>query len=119
CQSLDTHDDLTIHSYRSASIGSTFVARLAGNQLARTATITNNTETPRNVSGSVGVTPKSRLDRSRVAANAPALPAAAPVTASFTPWRITIDSTSWCCAPNATRTPISRVRCTTANDSTP
>src|SRR6266496_3530201 len=107
------------HSHLNAFIGSTRVARLAGNQLAKTATNTNNAETTRNVSGSLGVTPKSRLERRRVTANAPAIPKAAPVEASFTPWRMTSNSTWRRGAPNATRTPISRVRCTTANDSTP
>ena len=55
---LIRHSDFVIrHSYLSASIGSTFVARLAGSQLARTATRTSNNTTLMNVTGSVGVTP--------------------------------------------------------------
>ena len=52
-------------------IGSTRVARRAGNQLAPSATSTSSATTPTNVSGSRGATPYSRLAASCVAPRAP------------------------------------------------
>ena len=46
-----------LHSYLSATIGSTFAARLAGMRQAASATATSSSETHANVTGSVGVTP--------------------------------------------------------------
>ena len=51
--------------------------------------------------------------------DAPTRPMTEPHRTSFNPLPITRESRSDRRAPKATRTPISRVRCTTANDSTP
>src|SRR5713226_9065853 len=57
------------HSYRSATNGSTLVARRAGIKQATRATETNNRATQPNVNGSVGVTPYRRLVSNRVIAH--------------------------------------------------
>src|SRR5438093_312843 len=62
------------HSYLSASIGSTRVARLAGSQHASNATRTNATATAARVSRSPGLTSNSRLVRKRDETKAPASP---------------------------------------------
>ena len=63
-----------------------------------------------NVSGSVGLTPYSRLDNERVSASAPAMPMATPISVSLVPSPITVLKTSPFCAPSAMRIPISRTR---------
>jgi exosortase K len=107
------------YSCRRATIGSTFAARRAGSQLANTVTSSSNKDTPMNADGSVAVTPYSKLETNRVTATAAINPSAKPRTVSLTPWPMTRESTSRLCAPRATRTPISRVRWMTENDSTP
>src|SRR2546425_1201078 len=50
------HLDFDIrHSYLSDSMGSTLAARRAGSQLARIATPASNSDTPANVTGSIGL----------------------------------------------------------------
>src|SRR5215472_4582005 len=72
-----------LHSYLSATIGSTRMARCAGTYAAATATRIRNTATPRNVTGSCVPTPKSRLVKRRATTNAPASPMATPTTVSL------------------------------------
>jgi len=55
----------------------------------------------------------------RVAKNAPMMPIATPAVASATPSRNTSRRTSRRCAPSATRTPISWLRCVTEYEITP
>lgn len=50
------------HCWRKATMGSIFMARRAGKQQAATATAISEDDTTIRVSGSVGVTPKSRLE---------------------------------------------------------
>jgi len=52
---------VTRHSYRSAIIGSTFVARCAGSQQASNATTVSNSAITMNVNGSVALTPNNRV----------------------------------------------------------
>src|SRR5437016_6334824 len=59
------------HSYRKATMGSTFVARLTGTRVAATTSNITNTTTDKNVAGSFGVTSKSRLLSTRVKTIAP------------------------------------------------
>src|SRR5438876_1113001 len=107
------------HSYLRATIGSTCAARRAGSQQASRATPANTAATPAKVSGSVALTPNSRLVITRVSINAPATPASTPAPTTPIPWLTTIRSTSWARAPSAMRRPISRVRCATECASTP
>lgn len=72
-----------------------------------------------NVTRSVGLTPYSKPDKTRVNAKEPANSIATPATASLIPCPITILSTSGTRAPNAMRRPISRDRCVTEYDITP
>src|SRR6185503_14250410 len=106
-------------SYRSASIGSTFVARRAGTKLAARATPVSNTETATKVSGSVALTPNNNVDITRVTAIAPATPTATPISASVSAFPTTLLNTSPGRAPNAILMPISRVRWVTRYDVTP
>src|SRR5262249_54048771 len=53
------------HSYRNATIGSTFMARRAGNQADAAATRASRAGTTRNVEGLPGETPNSRPCRYR------------------------------------------------------
>ena len=76
----------------------------------------------REVAGSVAFTPKSRLEKpviSLARAMAAATPMTTPAPASVIPCLTTSRSTSEVCAPRARRTPISRLRCSTAYDITP
>ena len=70
-------------------------------------------------SGSVGATPKScdRINRDRAIASTN--PTDAPTNTSRTPWRAIMPTTDARLAPNAILTPISRVRCPTANAISP
>src|SRR5215510_13331398 len=61
-------------SIRSATIGSTFVARRAGNQQARNATNINSDTIAKKVAGSAGLTPNSNVFSIRVSANAAPAP---------------------------------------------
>src|SRR5262245_33813774 len=91
------------HSLRSATIGSTFVARRAGIQHASKATVTSNSAIRPNVAGSVGVTPKSKVDINRVSAMAATRPAATPISVKSIPCPIINRSTSRRPAPSAIR----------------
>ena len=66
------------HSARSATSGSTFVARRAGTQLAIPATQSNAAATAANVSGSVGVTPYSTPCITLVSTSAAPIPTTTP-----------------------------------------
>src|SRR5262245_53387247 len=55
-----------VHSFLSATAGSTFDARRAGNQTPTKATAASNKGTVANTSGSRGVTPNSKLAITRV-----------------------------------------------------
>ncbi len=67
-----------------------------------------------NVSGSVGLTPRSSFCSSRVATRAPARPSAMPTAVNVRPCRRTRANTPPRPQPRAIRIPISRVRCPTA-----
>src|SRR5215510_10008840 len=101
------------HSTLSDTNGSRLAPRRAGIQQASSATMISTAAITMNVSGSVALTPNSKVFSNRVNANAPANPSKAPMSASFIPSPITRRSTSLLCAPIAIRTPISRVRCVT------
>ena len=88
------------YSYLSATIGSTFVARLAGTQHASKATNASSNAIPTNVHGFVALTPKSRFFIVRVNANEETIPNATPTNASFIPFPITIRKTFPLCAPS-------------------
>src|SRR5262245_4417065 len=107
------------HSLRSATSGSTRVARSAGIQHASSATSVSDNVITTNVNGSVALTPKSSVFIKRVSASAPPNPSSAPPPASFIPCPMTSFSTSPACAPKAIRTPNSLVRLTTLSDITP
>src|SRR5687768_11937920 len=119
-----------LHSYLSATNGSIFVARRAGKKHARMATTANKIGATINVIGSSAFTPNSNgvlpgptSDReaptTRVRANAPNKPSDIPVRTSKEDRRRTNHMTSRRKAPNAIRTPISRVRWTTPHEMTP
>ncbi len=99
-------------------MGSMPAARRAGTQQARSATATSRQETLTNVSGSVGLTSKTRAI-TRVRASAATTPMPTPASASRIPCRSTSRST--CCfgAPKATRIPSSFVRLATDSETTP
>src|SRR5262249_50595598 len=102
---------LSLHSpHRTATSGSTFVARRAGIQQASNATNVSSSAITTNVSGSVALTPYSKLFIRRVAASAASKPIITPANASFSPCPTTSFKTSADCAPRAIRMPISRVR---------
>src|SRR5262249_7741289 len=67
------------HSHRSATSGSTFVARRAGIQQATSATRTSDTAVAPNVEGSVALTPNSSVDIKRVNAKAATNPVIMPI----------------------------------------
>ncbi len=70
-------------------IGATVAARRAGMKLATNATTPNATPSSANVSGSVALTPKSRLAITRVKPNAATRPMAIPAPTTITAWPIT------------------------------
>ena len=104
------HQRAAGHSWRSARIGSTLVARSAGIRLASTATTMRNSAAPTMLTGSAGRTWYSRGAISGAAARAMAIPTAIPDIASNKPRLMTIRSTPRGSAPSAMRMPISRVR---------
>src|SRR5581483_3762753 len=83
-----------------------------------TITAVNATAAP-NEATSCGVTPASSASMLRPATYASATPTASPTTPRRIAPVTTMATTSRGCAPSATRTPISCVRCDTANDSRP
>src|ERR1022692_636995 len=107
------------YSWRSATAGSTRLARQAGAAQAAKATTASTSGAARNVTGSAGFTPYSSAASKWVSAAAPANPMAMPVSAIRRPLPATIRSTSAERAPSAMRMPNSRVRRLTENASTP
>src|SRR5271163_1585290 len=69
-----------LHSCRSATIGSTFVARRAGTYPARAPTRSNNAATASRVTGSCGEIPNSKLAIKRAANQANAVPRKIPAS---------------------------------------
>src|SRR5215471_7350835 len=107
---------LHISSYSQwrTTIGSTFIARLAGIQHASSMENVSNKAITMNVSGSVALKPKSRSFINLVKTNAPTRPITTPISANDIPCSMINLSTSAARAPSAIRIPISRVRCVTA-----
>ena len=92
---------------------------MEGTSPAINAVPTSNSPAATNVATSVGSTPYSCADRNRPSHHASGTPSASPTTAIQSASRITSQPTSRPRAPNATRTPISRVRRDTTYDITP
>ena len=88
-------------------------ARRAGTYDAASAITATSSVIPANVHGSPGLTPYSIVSSRRVATTAATVPMTSPSTASRNPPLTTRRVTALASAPNATRTPISRVRCVT------
>ena len=107
------------YSSRSATIGSTLLARHAGTTVAANATSASNAGTLRKVAMSLVLTPNNRLAITRVRATAPIKPAKMPISASCIPCRTTSPRIFSRRAPSATRIPISRVLWVTRYDITP
>src|SRR5882724_12655429 len=105
-----------VHPSRSATIGSTFVARRAGTQQASKATPAKRAATMKNASGSNWLMSTNTLASSPDIAAPPPRPRATPIAISFDPCRKKSEITSLLCAPSASRIPISRVRRLTTND---
>ena len=101
------------HSNRSAEIGSTRVAFLAGTQTATSATAHKTIGVRMKAIGSHFFTPNRNPVRNFVSQNAPAIPITSPIPANSIPWRITMLRMFEACAPRAMRTPSSWVRCWT------
>src|SRR5262249_27016382 len=74
-----------LYSHRSAIMESTFIARRAGRQQASSATPLSNNAMAVKVSGSVGLTPNSSCDRTRVSAKLATKPIPTPTNASVMP----------------------------------
>src|SRR5262249_2700489 len=98
------------HSHRSATIGSTFVARRAGSQQANNATSSNTKAITPKVNGSVGRTLNNKVSIHLVNAKAVNSPITTPIRASFSPCVRISFNTSRRCAPSAIRMPSSCVR---------
>src|SRR5262249_324062 len=79
------------HSQRSATIGSTFVARRAARKQASIATNESNKTTMTMFTGSVAVTPYNKLDSVRLRASAAIIPATEPMSTGFNPCAIHQD----------------------------
>src|ERR1700736_4255681 len=93
------------HSARKDVIGSAPVARCAEGRLASVAVPTAIAPTPIRVSGSLALTPYSKLSSTPANARAHPSPIAAPITVSNTPCLITIFIRFHELAPRATRIP--------------
>src|SRR5438270_835141 len=102
------------YSVRSATIGSTRVARHAGRAHANNVTIKTAIALSASVRASVGATPYSRLERVRASAKAPSSPTSIPTNATVAPYRVTSRNTEAEFAPTAIRIASSRVRRLTA-----
>jgi hypothetical protein len=107
------------YSSRSATVGSSPAARRAGSQHAAAAIPTKRSPIAPNVSGSLGLTPTSIEDMTRVSASAPAAPSSIPAPESLSPCPMASWKMLPFCAPSAIRTPISEVRWRTTLESTP
>ena len=109
----------TFHSWRSAPIGSTREARLAGRYAATTAMASISTAVAASIAGSVGDTPNRRLVTKRAAPNTKGIPAARPISTRISASRSTSHTTEARRAPNAVRIPISAVLRATAYEIRP
>jgi len=107
------------YSFLSAIIGSSRVARRTGIHEATTATSRRPPAAAAKVGGSPGVTPNNSPLSTRVAATAPAVPAAMPIAAIRRLCATIRRRMPWGDAPMAKRIPISCVRCATVWDTTP
>lgn len=83
------------------------------------ATVQRTSTLARHTRGSIALTPNNMLDDSREATHASGNPAEIPQPTSHKLWRRIILTTSDATAPNASLTPISRVRRTTPYMRTP
>src|ERR1019366_7386812 len=97
---------LPLHSNRNATVGSTHVARRAGNQQAATPAPSTTKATAAKVSGPRALTPQSSLASTLLAARLAAKPTARPIPSSHSPMRSTMPITSPRLAPSAIRMPI-------------
>src|SRR5215831_18134496 len=107
------------HSDRIAVSGSIDAARRAGMSVAATATSVTIPIATVSTRGSRGLMPTRIVDRAPVEAIDSSKPTATPTHASRIPCPTTRRKMTGNCAPSATRTPISRVRCVTAYEMTP
>src|SRR5579862_46135 len=107
------------HSFLSAAIGSTRAALRAGSAAEIIATSNISTMTEQKTTGSMFETPNSSAFSRRVAGSATGTATARLMPASCSTSRTTSATTPRRSAPNAMRTPISRVRCAVAYASTP
>src|SRR6185503_6389761 len=98
------------YSYRSATSGSTCVARRAGIKHASNAAPSATRNTSTYAAGSDAETPNNMLDIQRVNTKAAPSPITAPINVSAIPFPITILRIEDLCAPSAMRMPISCVR---------
>src|ERR1019366_6131183 len=94
---------LPLHSNRNATVGSTHVARRAGNQQAATPAPSTTKATAAKVSGPRALTPQSSLASTLLAARLAAKPTAKPIPSSHSPMRSTMPITSPRLAPSAIR----------------
>src|SRR5437660_11248969 len=83
---VERDHDFDCYSCRSATIGSTRVARRAGMWHATRATTAKSSPTEVNVIASVSLTPKSCALSKRVNARASAVPTTRPASVSLNPW---------------------------------
>jgi hypothetical protein len=116
------HSDFVIfshHSVRIATMGSTRVARRAGNQQAISATTASANRAKLNERASNPPTPYSTLRNPRPAPIAPRIPIIKPARTSNIPCDRTRRKTSARYAPSARRMPSSRVRWVTVSAITP
>src|ERR1019366_5399055 len=97
------------YSYRSATMGSIFVARLAGIKNARDAAATSARGMETNVAASFAVTPNTSDAIRRAKNQAMGSPTTSPAPMVSMPRRKTMASTFWRSAPSAMRMPISWV----------
>ena len=116
---VPSHGAPECYPSRSAVSGFTFDARRAGTRHATAATTIMTIGTATNVSGSCGLMPYRNADSSRTPDSATAKPNSTPMPTIQSICRRTSATMSRACAPRTDRTPISRVRCATLNDSTP
>src|SRR2546425_2451113 len=107
------------HSYRSATIGSTRVARHAGTQHAISATSANAAAAAASDTGSYGRTENSKLLSTHVRPSDATSPTPSPANRSDIPCPIASPRTSAREAPSAIRSPISCWRCVTMYAVTP
>ncbi len=101
------------YSFRSASTGSSPAARRAGITAARNAASPNSTVAAVSIVGPHGRTPYSWPAIARPARIAAGIPSASPIAYLQEGPTSTIRTTLPRSAPNAMRTPISLVRCST------